>query len=457
MIGHLLVKKNRYTFVEMGFFDAKWKKENVVEHKFSDIRITDFKSNNVVLRIKYSVLYALVFKSVGVFVADLFIMYLYFKQLASRDEGDTSNENKVQWAENLKIYIYRPYLYIVSVILSTALLVYEWRNAKKIIRSGDIASAFTSEMASTYYSIRSYSHFCFFQVVSNSTKLRDNLAFFVFFSFKNWKFTAAETPRRILNIVSIFALYQQSGSFSNMFSEATQLKNGLKFEILSTYGSIFTVFLWFLSILRFLTAIAIYIPLITTYIQGSVRGYATHKIDKRITQILHKRKKRMLANEQKKKLLGLETSSSIASENFEATLPDVGYVEEHIVGYDPGYSPHPSNQAKSFDYSFSQGSYPPVPHVQTPTMVSSQVSDRINTMVSSHVSDYNLPPASARHARGNKNSSRPGRTNRPAGPSRNYRGAGTSSSNRTLNSNSSGASTGSSTLNNFEPYRVHRK
>lgn len=80
-------------------------------------------------------------------------------------------------------------------------LAYEARKAKKIIASRDISFAFTNVMAQNYYSLRmsyhspdtylpltggsgSYDHFCFFCHINDSTKKKDDFAFFIFFTFK---------------------------------------------------------------------------------------------------------------------------------------------------------------------------------------------------------------------------------------------------------------------------------
>eukprot|EP00835_Amoeboradix_gromovi_P000013 NODE_1_length_95616_cov_0.657642.p13 type:complete len:414 gc:universal NODE_1_length_95616_cov_0.657642:41109-42350(+) len=413
----------------MGLFEAKWKKEVIVEHKFSDIRISDFKSNSTILRIKYMFLYLLVLKSIAVLIADFFITYTYFMALLSNDPTSNGDES-VQWAKSLQIYRYRPYLYIISVLFSSLLSLYEWRIARKIIKSGDIASAFTSEMASTYYSLGSFAHFCFFQVVSNSTKLRDNLAFFVFFSFKNWKFTAAETPRRVLNILAIIALYQSNGTQSQVKDIET---GNVKFEVLSVYGSLFTIAFWFLGIIRFLAAVAIYVPLITTYIQGSVRGYATHKIDKRITQILNRKKKKVLAMEQKKLLLGKGSHTFRNNGNeIHATLPNVGPVREHIVGYDPSISP----------ISSTASNYPRLLYQDYPSS-SSIPYNNTSTIVSSYVSDF----SNSQTAQGSR---RPGNSNSPSKMS----GPRSRASDKTLNSSNESNST---LENDFRPYRARRK
>jgi hypothetical protein len=93
------------------------------------------------------------------------------------------------------------YCSVMSTHVSTIQLAYESRKARRIIQSRDISYAFTNVLAHDYYSLSesihllvfqqtscllgSYDHFCFFEHISNSTKLSDDFAFFVFFTFKS--------------------------------------------------------------------------------------------------------------------------------------------------------------------------------------------------------------------------------------------------------------------------------
>ena len=75
-------------------------------------------------------------------------------------------------------------LIIASLIASFVLLMFEWKKANRIIKSRDISYAFTSDVAYSYYTIRSYPHYCFFSQIQNSRKPVDVLAFWVFFKFR---------------------------------------------------------------------------------------------------------------------------------------------------------------------------------------------------------------------------------------------------------------------------------
>ena len=75
-------------------------------------------------------------------------------------------------------------VYISDIYTIIAMLAWESRKARMIIRSRDISYAFTNVMANNYYSMKSYDHFCFFSQINNSKKKKDEFAFFVFFTFK---------------------------------------------------------------------------------------------------------------------------------------------------------------------------------------------------------------------------------------------------------------------------------
>lgn len=71
-----------------------------------------------------------------------------------------------------------------SHLLLPVQLAYESYKARLIIRSRDIAFAYTNVMANDYYSVRDYDYFCFWCHVSESEKKKDIITGFVFFTFK---------------------------------------------------------------------------------------------------------------------------------------------------------------------------------------------------------------------------------------------------------------------------------
>ena len=113
-----------------------------------------------------------------------FVFSPNFNASASAQSKSTSNEIIQALGGPLVIFA----LILASLIASFVLLIFEWRKANQIIKSRDISYAFTSEVAYSYYTIRSYPHYCFFSQIQNSRKPVDVLAFWVFFKFRGKKY-----------------------------------------------------------------------------------------------------------------------------------------------------------------------------------------------------------------------------------------------------------------------------
>lgn len=176
-------------------------------------------------RLRYSFIFLQTLKSILVYMADigiLIIMITAAQELSRILAGDSTES----CTSSLKITMYIGDLQIctqsfgtldkdsISVLIpiparfgivfgsmffSFLLLAIEWRKGRRIVRSRDISYALTSTVAYRYYCIQSYAHFCFFRKIRNSRRLLDMLAFYVFFTFKNWKrLLLAEFPRQMI-------------------------------------------------------------------------------------------------------------------------------------------------------------------------------------------------------------------------------------------------------------------
>ncbi len=82
-------------------------------------------------------------------------------------------------------------------------------------------------MANNYYSLRSYNHFCFFDHINDSKKKKDELAFFIFFTFKLKRLLVADGPR-------------QASSTSSPCMDSARLPTEHQSERLQRQGNIFT-------------------------------------------------------------------------------------------------------------------------------------------------------------------------------------------------------------------------
>jgi hypothetical protein len=182
----------------------KWKREAVPDHKFDFIDTRDYHSKSFGIRLQYLWVYILVIKSFLVYISDI---YTATTMLTSKDWS-----NKIFTAcQDPRGCVAIPFevakwLFVGCIIFSFLLLAYEARKSKKIIASRDISFAFTNVMAQNYYSLRSYDHFCFFCHINDSTKKKDDFAFFIFFTFKDWKrLLLADGPRQTINALTLYS------------------------------------------------------------------------------------------------------------------------------------------------------------------------------------------------------------------------------------------------------------
>ena len=184
----------------------KWKREEVPDHKFDFLDTTEFHDDGWFMRLKYIWVYILILKSFLVYIFDIFSAITML--------STTKWANEIfRECEKTEGCFFIPFetgkwLFVGCIIFSFLLLAYEAHKSKKIIASRDISFAFTNVMANNYYSLRSYDHFCFFEHISDSTKLIDDFAFFVFFTFKSWsRLLLADGPRQTINGLTLYAVW----------------------------------------------------------------------------------------------------------------------------------------------------------------------------------------------------------------------------------------------------------
>ncbi|KAM0792635.1 hypothetical protein ACM66B_002417, partial [Microbotryomycetes sp. NB124-2] len=179
------------------------------------------------------------------------------------------------------------------IIFSFLLLLWEARKARAIIKSRDISYAFTNVMSQNWYSLRSYDHFCFFCQIDNSKKKKDEFAFFIFFTFKGWKrLLLADAPRQVINAITLYSF----GKSENWTTDLSVYFSGPFFKSAIIVTMLFTVIMWAGSALLLLVAAAMYVPLLC-YIQGNLKEYCCHKVDKRIAELMKRKNRKRLAKE----------------------------------------------------------------------------------------------------------------------------------------------------------------
>lgn len=276
---------------------ANWKREVVPDHKFDFIDTRDYRTEAFGTRIQYLWLYVLLIKSFAVYLSDL------FSAITMLTTHQWSNGIFAQCAKShlttcvVVDFNIGKWIFVGCIIAGYLLLLYEGYKAKKIIASRDISYTFTNVMAQNYYSLRSYDHFCFFQQLMNSTKKKDDFAFFVFFTFKGWKrLVLADGPRQSINCLTLYSFWLvNNGSISQItdyFSGQSAVTKMLLLSIL------FTVVIFLGSLLVLVIAAICYVPLLC-YIQGNLKEYCCHKVDKRIAELIDRKNRQRIRRQAK--------------------------------------------------------------------------------------------------------------------------------------------------------------
>lgn len=204
---------------------------------------------------------------------------------------------------------------------------YEFYKAKQVIASRDIAYAFTNLQANDYFSFsalglllldtptpclarlktrrprylsltsvaENYDNFCLFCHIENSTKRKDDLAFFVFFTFKgehffpspgpgglaygsrsqkltddtDWKrLILADGPRQSINALLLYAFGTANGWQTH---DIPAWWNYEPITAMLLFAMIATVLIFAGSMVLLIAASVMYVPLLC-YIQGNLKG-----------------------------------------------------------------------------------------------------------------------------------------------------------------------------------------
>lgn len=272
--------------------NAAWKREEVPDHKFDFIDVRDYHTEGAWTKTQYAFLFALVVKSFAVYIADIYTAVT----LLALNHFNGNIYNKVQNSPDNTVPVpitYSKWVFFGCIVFSFLLLAYEAHKCRAIVRSRDISYAYTNVMANNYYSLRSYDHFCLFSQINNSTKKKDEIAFFIFFTFKGWKrLIVADGPRQVINALTLFGLLEVNKFSTNVYD----YYGGSIFTAIMLLTMIFTVVIFAGSAILLLIASLMYLPLLC-YIKGNLKEYCCHKIDKRITELVHIKKKQRVAKQ----------------------------------------------------------------------------------------------------------------------------------------------------------------
>ncbi|OXG14400.1 vacuolar protein [Cryptococcus neoformans Tu259-1] len=320
--------------------EADWKREVVPDHKFDFINVKEFHKGDIWTRIKYILRYVFLLKSVAVYALDIFTAVTmvssdhWTNAITSKCDSDCVVDVQFKIAK---------WVFVGCIIFSFLLLAYETYKAKRVIDSRDISYAFTNLLANDYYSFRSYDNFCLFCQIESSSKKKDDLAFFIFFTFKGWKrLLLADGPRQSINAILLYS-FAAANNFQT--SDIPAYWDNSLVTALLLFSMIFTVLVFAGSLLLLIVAAVTYIPLLC-YIQGNLKEYVCHKIDKRIADLIKKKQRQRIARaaaiDKKRAMAGGVAGTSMGRR----TSKDGG---SDLDGYGYGRTPQPTLPQVSLD------------------------------------------------------------------------------------------------------------
>ncbi|KAK3808974.1 MAG: hypothetical protein J3R72DRAFT_464306 [Linnemannia gamsii] len=334
-----------------------WKRQKVQDHKFDFIDVEDYLDNTFWRKLKYSLVFAVVIKGILIYCADLWTaVNLLVSGTWSNSLGVEHNQISFKNI-NISFEIYK-WIFAACIVLSFILLAWDMKKAVAIITSRDISYAFTSMIAYRYYAIKSYAHFCLFEKIHNSKKQIDEIAFFCFFTFRGWKrLMFADGPRQVINgIILITVANRNRDKEGHLNPKIWDYGFGTMPTI--TMGLMaFTLTLWVISVLLMLAAVVLYIPLVI-HIQGNLKEFCCHKIDKRIDEIVKQKVKDRAA----KATMDAKSGKGGEAPLPKATLPNISFMEEGGRSSSP--APPPGSKPR---IPAAAGAAVPSPYM-TPTM-----------------------------------------------------------------------------------------
>ncbi|KAG8850015.1 hypothetical protein FRB91_009426 [Serendipita sp. 411] len=316
----------------------KWKREEVVDHKFDFIEVHDFYSKSLSIRLQYVWVYILVIKSFLVYISDI---YTATTMLTSESWSNKIFESCQKKDGCVAIpFPVAKWLFVGCILFSFLLLAYEARKSQKIIASRDISFAFTNVMAQNYYSLRSYDHFCLFCHINDSTTKKDDFAFFIFFTFKEWKrLLLADGPRQTINGLTLYSFYLAKSSDKRDWWDVTKYidKEDMVTNLLLV-AIVFTVLIFVGSLLLLIIAAILYVPLLCS-IRGNLKEYCCHKVDKRISELIKKKNQQRIKRQQqlaKKEAAGdfshlKGKDGAVAATLPQPTLPTINFDDDDDV------------------------------------------------------------------------------------------------------------------------------
>ncbi|ORZ30719.1 hypothetical protein BCR44DRAFT_133792 [Catenaria anguillulae PL171] len=315
------------------FSTAKWKREEIPDHKFDFVDLNDYKDRSFCAQIGYMGVFLMTFRSVLMYMADIStaVLITQFNSWSVVDPSELANSSifGIQNKTFQSIVPYIQFIYVGSIIVSFLLLALDTRKSMRIIKSRDISFAFTDTIAYRYYSLRSFPHWCFFQAIRAHHTSSDQMALFVFFRLKDWKrLMFAETPRHLVNFLFLSHHIIKNGTVGKSFEMMRFVRkefggSDITSTITSRMGVIIMAFvftMYAINLISTIIASLLYLPLLCK-IRGNLKEYVCSRIDKRIAELMRRKAAKRINQQHMELAMYGTTKESAMTGGPEAKLP----------------------------------------------------------------------------------------------------------------------------------------
>ncbi|CAO3572590.1 unnamed protein product [Mortierella alpina] len=248
-------------------------------HTFDSINVLDFRDDSVWAHLHYTWVWIMFIGAILAFCGEIWtctILLVY---------GPTWSTSSATLAIDVSV---ARWIFSASILLSCVLLALEFIKANKVVKSRCISSAVSNKVAGEFYRLQDYNYFCFIEAIRDSKKLRERLSFLVVSQLKGWKFLAIQTPRQIINIMTLLAFMAAIGFDIDRLDDIGQLFPELKNADVFTFSvMMFTLVMFICSVLATLAAMVLWI-LLSSKLQVSPKSFVSREMNKRIDTMVRK-------------------------------------------------------------------------------------------------------------------------------------------------------------------------
>ncbi|KAF9953060.1 hypothetical protein BGZ72_005720 [Mortierella alpina] len=258
---------------------SDWMEEAEPPLTFDSIDVADFKSGSFWAHLQYIWVWIMFIGATFVFCGEIWtctILLVYGPTWSTSSAMSVIDISIARW------------VFAASILLTSVLLVLAFRTANRAVKSRVISLAVSNKIASEFYRLQGYNYFCFIEKIRDSNKLHGKLSLLVVFQLKGWRFLAIQTPRQIINIMTLYAFMSaiefdidHLGAIGQNFPE---LENT---DVFTFCVMIFTSVMFICSVIATFAAMVLWVPL-STQIQGSLKSFVYRRMDKRIDDLVKK-------------------------------------------------------------------------------------------------------------------------------------------------------------------------